>query len=105
MLRRTVLFVVLIIAAVVLYLLLSPSPIAPAAWTPPIAPALTGPYQQNSRLATVEKLSLGDGFAPEDVALDSQGRIYAGFNDGRIIQLQADGTQPRLFANTHGTAL
>jgi sugar lactone lactonase YvrE len=39
------------------------------------------------------------------VALDAQGRIYGGFNDGRIVQLRPDGTQPRIFADTHGTPL
>lgn len=39
------------------------------------------------------------------MALDSAGRIYGGFNDGRIMQLQPDGTQPRVFANTHGRPL
>jgi len=53
----------------------------------------------------VQRLSLGDGNNPEDVALDSNGRIYAGFEDGRIIQLQSDGTQPRVFANTGGRPL
>jgi len=48
---------------------------------------------------------LEDAFAPEDVALDSQGRIYAGMEDGRIVRLQADGTHPEGFANTHGRPL
>ncbi len=80
-------------------------PIAPGAWTPPAAPALTGQYEQNSRLAPVQRLSLGEGHAPEDVAIDGEGKIYAGFEDGRIVQLQPDGTQPRVFANTHGRPL
>ena len=99
------LFVVLIIAAALVYLLIAPVPIAPAAWTPPAAPALAGPYEQNTRLSPVQRLSLGDGHAPEDVALDAEGRIYAGFEDGRIMVLQSDGTQPRVFANTGGRPL
>jgi sugar lactone lactonase YvrE len=50
-------------------------------------------------------LSLGSGYAPEDVALDSENRIYAGFDDGRIIRLQADGSRPEVFSNTHGRPL
>lgn len=86
---------------------MAPVSINPAAWTPPAAPALTGQYEQNSRLAAIERLSLGDvqGHKPEDVAVDTQGRIYAGFEDGRIVQLQPDGTQPRVFANTQGRPL
>jgi sugar lactone lactonase YvrE len=105
LLKRLLLFVVVFVVAILLYLLFWPAPIAPAAWNPPAAPTLTGQYEQNSRLAGVERLSLGDGHAPEDVALDSEGRIYAGLDDGRIIQLQANGTQPRVFANTQGRPL
>ncbi len=38
------------------YLLAWPVPIDPQAWTPPAAPALTGPYEVNERLAQVEWL-------------------------------------------------
>jgi hypothetical protein len=101
-----------LIVLLLLYLLLWPVPISPVAWTPPTAPSLTGQYQQNSRLAGVERLSLGTGsplpghgFAPEDVALDAQSRIYTGLDDGRIMRLQADGSRPEVFANTQGRPL
>lgn len=94
-----------LVVATLAYLLFAPVPITPAAWTPPPAPALTGDYEQNSRLAPVQRLSLGDGHGPEDVAVDAEGKIYAGFEDGRIIQLQPEGTQPRVFANTQGRPL
>ena len=97
--------ILLLIVVAVAYLLLAPVPIVPAAWTPPASPGLTGQYAQNTRLAGVQKFSLGDGHKPEDVALDGDGRIYAGFEDGRIIVLQPDGTQPRVFADTHGRPL
>lgn len=97
--------VVLVIAAVLIYLFFAPVSITPEAWTPPANPGLTGQFQQNTRLSSVERLSLGDGHKPEDVALDAQGRIYAGYEDGRIVQLQPDGSQPRLFANTQGRPL
>lgn len=99
------LVLLVIVGAVVAYLLFAPVPINPAAWTPPAAPALSGSYERNTRLSSVERLSVGDGHKPEDVALDGQGRIYAGLEDGRIVQLQPDGTQPRVFANTQGRPL
>ena len=98
--KRFGLVILLLIVVALAYLLLMPVPIAPAAWTPPAAPALTGQYAQNTRLSPVQKLSLGDGHKPEDVALDAEGKIYAGFEDGRIMVLQPDGTQPRVFAET-----
>lgn len=105
MVKRFVLFALLLLVAVLLYLLLWPVPISPAVWNPPAAPPLSGDYEKNSRLANVQRLSLGDGFAPEDIAIDSENRIYAGLDDGRIIRLQADGTRPELFANTQGRPL
>src|SRR5712691_11424433 len=95
----------LIIVALLLYLLFWPVPISPAAWTPAKAPPLAGQFERNSRLAGIQRLDTGGGFAPEDVALDSQGRIYGGMEDGRIVRLQADGTHPEGFANTHGRPL
>ena len=103
--KRLGLGVILIVAIALAYLLFAPVPINPGAWTPPVAPTLTGQYQQNTRLAPVQKLSLGDGHKPEDVAVDADGKIYAGFEDGRIMVLQPDGTQPRVFANTGGRPL
>jgi sugar lactone lactonase YvrE len=105
MFKRILLALLVIVLITIVYLLVAPVPIDPVAWTPPEAPALTGQYEQNSRLAPVQRLSLDDGHAPEDVALDREGRIYAGFEDGRIVQLQADGKNPRLFANTQGRPL
>lgn len=103
--KRFALVLLLLIVGALAYLLLAPVPITPAAWTPAAVPALTGQYAQNTRLSTVQRLSIGDGHKPEDVALDAEGKIYAGFEDGRIMVLQADGTQPRVFANTQGRPL
>lgn len=110
--KRLLLLIAALFALVVLYLLFWPVPISPQAWTPPPAPPLTGQYQQNAKLAGTERLSLGTGspspgagYGPEDVALDSEGRIYAGLDDGRIMRLQADGTKPETFTNTHGRPL
>lgn len=97
--------VILIIVVLGAYLLLWPVPISPAAWIPPQAPLLSGPYAQNSRLAGVERLDAGGAFAPEDIALDAAGRIYGSTEDGRIIRLQPDGTRAEVFANTAGRPL
>src|SRR5262245_9904206 len=103
--KQVLLVIAMLVLVTIVYLLFWPVPIMPAAWTPPAAARLPRQYQQNSKLATTQRLSLGEGFAPEDVALDSVGRIYAGFDDGRIIRLTADGTNPQIFANTGGRPL
>jgi sugar lactone lactonase YvrE len=85
-----------------LYLLLWPVPIAPQAWTPPPAPPLTGVFAVNSALAAAERIGAGVGDAPETVSVDAQGRIYAGYVDGRIVRFAADGSRPETFAQTGG---
>ncbi|MGB9179385.1 MAG: SMP-30/gluconolactonase/LRE family protein [Pyrinomonadaceae bacterium] len=101
--RKILLSLLVLILALLLYLLFWPVPIVPAAWTPPTPPALAGVYEQNTKLAGVERLSVG--VAPEDVALDGEGRIYTGLLDGRIMRLQADGSRPEVFADTHSRPL
>jgi len=86
------------------YLLLWPVPIDPVAWNPPAAPELTGVYAQNNELAKTERLSVNSE-APEDVAFDSQDRIYTGAADGHIFRLQPDGTRPEVFSHTYGRPL
>jgi len=103
--RRLVSWPITILALLILYLLFWPVPITPGAWNPQPAPALTGPYEQNSKLGTTERISLGEGFAPEDIAIDAEERIYAGMDDGRILRARLDGTKHELFTNTQGRPL
>lgn len=91
---------VTITGALLAYLLLWPVPIDPVAWTPPEAPSMTGLYEPNRFLSSVERLGEGTGVGPEDAAIDKKGQIYAGMEDGRIVRFQPDGTRPEVFANT-----
>lgn len=106
--KRIVLFFAALVAIIILYLLVWPVPISPQAWSPPTAPPLTGPYEQNSKLAHVFRLGIvppEKGFAPEDVALDAENRVYAGLDDGRIMRLSADDGHWEGFSNTYGRPL
>jgi sugar lactone lactonase YvrE len=94
-----------LVALLVLYLLLWPVPIEPEAWTPPDISPWAGVYEENNRLAAIELLGEGAGYAPEDVAFDAQGRLYAGMENGHIIRFAGDGTNPELFADTGGRPL
>ena len=99
-----VLLVVFTIAGL-LYVVLPQSPIFPAAWTPPRAPAYTGVFATNDRRANIERLGAGAGIGAEDVAVDAAGRIYGGMEDGRIVVMEPDGSDPRDFADTRGRPL
>ena len=103
--KRTILRLLLLIVIVAIaYLFLWPVRINPVAWAPPPAPELTGVYAQNNELAKIERLPVS-GFGPEDVAFDSQDRIYCGSQDGFIFRFQPDGTHPAVFAETKGRPL
>lgn len=105
MMKRPFLLIALSLAApAVLYLLLWPVKVDPAAWEPPVAPPLAGAFAPNERLAAVELLPAG-GHAPEGVAVDPEGRVYAGLEGGRVVRLRAGGGAPELFAETKGRPL
>lgn len=98
--------ILLIVAVAALgWLLFWPVPIDPVAWEPPRAPDLEGAYGTNNRLEAVTLLAEGVGVGPEDVVVDEQGHIYTGYEDGRVVRLDADGGNPDLIANTGGRPL
>jgi sugar lactone lactonase YvrE len=95
------------VAAVLLvaYLLLWPVPIDPVAWSPLPAPDLVGPYAPNDALTRGRRLLDGIGHGPEDVAFDAEGRLYTGFEDGRIFRMRLPDGEPELYADTGGRPL
>jgi sugar lactone lactonase YvrE len=89
----------------VAYLLVWPVPIDPVAWSPPPAPAPVGPYAPNDALTRGRRLLDGIGHGPEDVAFDAEGRLYTGFEDGRIFRMTLPDGEPELCAETGGRPL
>ncbi len=87
------------------WLLLTSAPIDPAPFRPPEAPALVGGLMVNEELERSSLLGEGKLAGPEDVAVDGEGRIYAGTADGRIMRISLDliGNETiETFANTNG---
>ncbi|MFQ5349600.1 MAG: SMP-30/gluconolactonase/LRE family protein [Thermoanaerobaculia bacterium] len=76
----------------------------PEAWQPPPSPGLEDDYERNDRLAGAELWPVG-GAGPEDVAVDPEGRLYTGLEDGRIVRLPAGGGAPEVLADTGGRPL
>lgn len=48
---------------------------------------MTGVLEPNDTLMKAELLGQGQLHGPEDTAVDSQGRVYAGLADGRVVRL------------------
>ncbi|MDF1629303.1 MAG: SMP-30/gluconolactonase/LRE family protein [Alcanivoracaceae bacterium] len=93
------------LAALLAYLLFWPVPIDPVAWQAPTAPALSGDYAVNDRLAGLPRLAQGEGDGPEDVAVDIAGNLFVGYDDGRVVRFDKNGNNPDLLANTGGRPL
>jgi sugar lactone lactonase YvrE len=66
--------------------------------------ALSAAMQPNYKLLKAELLAAGKVFGPEDIDVDSEGRIYAGTQDGKIIRIGKN-NQVETFANTGGRPL
>lgn len=82
---RSLLIFLLAIATI---FVLWPSPIDPAAWTPQPPPPLAGPTAPNEALESAERLAQGQIVGPEDLAVDTDGIVWAGLEDGRIVKIR-----------------
>ena len=66
---------VLLVGAMLGYLLLAPVPVEPHAWQPlAFEPTAWSP----SAFPDAQRTDLPDGYGPEDIEVDAEGRVYAG---------------------------
>ena len=87
------------------YLCLWPVPIDPAKFEPMPAPAMEGRFKTNKLLSFAMSIGEFDGHGPESIAIDSNGSIYTGVSDGRILSFKEPLSGPEVFANTGGHPL
>ncbi|MFT5682353.1 MAG: sugar lactone lactonase YvrE [Myxococcota bacterium] len=103
--KRILIAIGVLLAALLGYLTLAPTPIQPVAWEVPEDAGFIGDYAPNDDLAGVEVTALPDGHGPEDVEVDASGRIYTGLQDGRILRWATPDATPEVFADTGGRPL
>jgi sugar lactone lactonase YvrE len=94
-----------LIIVLVVYLLTWPVPIEPVAWKAPPNPGYSGPFKSNNILAGIEQIPMTDAHGPEDIALDSDGKIYAATHEGYIVRFDNDIAKPEKWAHTGGRPL
>lgn len=103
--KKVALVLLVVLAAIVLYLLAWPVPIRPVAWSPAAAPGYTGPHAVNTRLAQLQMIDLHGEVGPEHVVLGKDGKLYTTVLSGNILRMAPDGSQQQVFANTGGRVL
>ena len=102
--KKIILGIVGLLSILIIFFLFQSAPVDPAAYTPPDSQALTGVLSPNNLLQNAELLALGKIDGPEEVAVDSEDRVYGGTQDGKIICLLPDGKLDT-FAETQGRPL
>ncbi len=85
-LRRLALALGAALLAAVAWLLLAPVGFEPVLWQPEEDPMGTGPWQPNSKLSGVTRLSLDGATGPEDIEVLPDGTLLTGVADGRILR-------------------
>ena len=103
MVTRIAKWILLTLVAALVLLLVWPSPIDSVAWEPPEPPALEGGFAPNEALKNADLLGQGEIVGPEDTAMDDQGRVYGGTDDGWIIRI--DGDEVEYWVETEGRPL
>ena len=102
--KKIIVEVLVVVVILISFFLFQSSPIDPAAYAPPEAPRLEGVLAPNSLLQKAELLALGKINGPEEVAVDAQGKVYGGTQEGKIVRLLPNGN-PEVFADTKGRPL
>jgi len=87
------------------YLFLWPVPIDPVAWHAPADRGLVDPFEANDRLRRARLIDLSPHAGPEDIAGGSDGLVYTGTSDGRILRMWSNGGGIAEFARTGGRPL
>ena len=88
-----VLMLLVSVIVLVAALLLLSAPIDPVVWTPDPESGLAGDSAASDRSAAAERLPVGVGMGPEDVACEPGVARYTGFQDGRIVRFDEEGNQ------------
>jgi len=96
-----------LVVALAGYLAFWPVPIEPVAFDTPNNPGYESAYARNDILTGAERIAEGLVHGPEDTAMDSDGLLYTGLEDGRIVRFDPDNPEGtyEIIASTGGRPL
>lgn len=97
-----------VLLLLIAYLAFWPVPISPQKWDAQEDLGFTGDFEANTRLAGLERLTIGEFHGPEDVVVATEnGReiVYTTSQDGVIIRVDTVDNTSSVFAETGGAPL
>jgi sugar lactone lactonase YvrE len=94
-----------VVFIVVAYLLLWPIPVEPIAWQAPHDKGFVGEFAQNEDLLPLTLIPIEGDYGPEDIAVDSHGRIAVSLHSGMIAKLNTERTKLEPWVDTKGRPL
>ena len=103
-LKKLILSIIVVSVILIIVVFLQSTSISPVAYLPSKPSELKGVLAPNNLLHKAELLGLGQINGPEEVAVDSQGRVYGGTQHGKIMIITADGKLD-VFAETPWASL
>ena len=108
MIKKILKLFVILFLAIAAYLAFWPVPVDPVAWDAPASEGYTGQFSQNTDLANLDKISIGEHHGPEDVAgrmEDGRMIVYVSTQSGDILRIDPEADTHEIIANTGGVAL
>ncbi|MEN9865697.1 MAG: hypothetical protein RL748_1287, partial [Pseudomonadota bacterium] len=103
--RKSAMILLLLLAPLLAYLLMAPVPVQPLPWQAMPDAGYSGAHQANQKLSKLKLLDMHGEVGPEHIALGPDGKLYVTSESGRILRMQADGSQFEVFAETGGRPL
>jgi sugar lactone lactonase YvrE len=90
-----------VIAGLIGYGILGPDRLPPSdPWIAPAPPKLEGVLRPNARLERARPLAKGKLYGPESITLGSDGRVYTGSADGRVLKIDIEKDTVETFVRT-----
>ncbi|WP_163100103.1 SMP-30/gluconolactonase/LRE family protein [Peribacillus alkalitolerans] len=102
--KRILAFVFILLLIITLYLAIFPVPINPVKWNAPQSAGYVGSHTENTRLAGMKYIKIGNYQEPEHIVYRSNW-LYAAMRNGEIIRVRPDGSELEVIVNTQGRPL
>ena len=103
--KRFMRIVITVFVLLVGYLLIYPTGLQLGKWSPALSPELTGQFEKNSILSSLEVIHKGNCNKCEDIAIDSLGNLYGGEINGNIKFFDSQNGSDKVLTNTEGRPL